>query len=108
MESFSVLRVTAAVLVAAPVLWVGGGVFVVVCVRAEVAMAMEQAKTKNVLLTFIDNILKRKNRLIFNRIWPTFKAIFKTNNILYEASSHCLARIFLLCWFGSCGPCSGS
>jgi hypothetical protein len=36
-------------------------------------MATEQAKTKNVLLTFIDNNLKRKNRLIFNRIWPTFK-----------------------------------
>src|ERR1700678_1665318 len=75
MESFSVLRVTAAVLVAAPVLWVGVVVFVVVCVRAEVAMAMEQAKTKNVLLTFIDNILKRKNRFIFNRIWSTFKHI---------------------------------
>src|ERR1700722_1578641 len=102
MESFWVFRLTAAVLVAAPVLWAGLVVFVVVCVRAEVAIATEQAKTKNVLLTFIDNILKRKNRLIFNRIWPTFKAIFKTNNILYEASSHCLARIYIFRRSGSC------
>jgi hypothetical protein len=68
MESFWFFSVKVAVVVVVPVLWAGLVVFAVVCAPAENAMTNGQAKTKIDLLTFIDNILKRKNRLIFNQI----------------------------------------
>src|ERR1700733_2904663 len=105
MESFSFFRDTGAAPAGVAVLWAGVVGCVVDCAPAEIAIARGKAKTKIDLLTFIDGILKRKNRLIFDQIWPTFKQIFeyifKTNNILYEASSHCLACIFPVRRFGS-------